>query len=270
MNESPANPANEDSIPSQTDTPVEDASPQSTAITIERVLDILESGTINEIDGLIRWSSNHTFLTSVTHDAIQLPVVYKPQLGERPLWDFPDGTLCQRERAAFLASEALDWQVVPPTVLREGPRGHGSVQFFVEHDPDYHYFEFDSSLLPQLARIALFDVIINNADRKGGHCIVDSRGHLWGIDHGISFHAVHKLRTVIWDFEGQPVPQILLADVERVAGKMHDPEDPFHQEISTLLSPRESSALVQRLDRLLTEKCYPVPGPGPNHPWPPV
>src|SRR5690606_12120560 len=97
----------------------------------------------------------------------------KPRSGERPLWDFPDGTLCQRERAAFLTSEALGWRLVPPTALREGPRGIGSVQFFVEHDPEQHYFTFDAALIPQLARLSLFDVLINNADRKGGHCILD-------------------------------------------------------------------------------------------------
>jgi hypothetical protein len=270
LNELPENPVNEDSISTQPDPRDEDAAPHSTAITFERVLDILEHGTMNAIDGLIRWSSNHTFLASVSYDTFHLPVVYKPQRGERPLWDFPDGTLCQRERAAFLTSQALDWQIVPPTVLREGPRGYGSVQFFIEHDPDYHYFEFDRSFLPQLAQIALFDVIINNADRKGGHCIVDSQGHVWGIDHGITFHAAHKLRTVIWDFEGQLIPQMLMKDVERLAQTMRDPDDAFHQEIVTLLSPRERSALVRRLDHLVTERRYPVPGPGPNHPWPPV
>lgn len=270
MNEPHEIPANDDPTAPQTDTSSEDSPPQSTVITIEQVLGILEKGTINEIDGLIRWSSNHTFLTSVTCDDVHLPVVYKPQQGERPLWDFPDGTLCQRERAAFLTSEALDWQVVPPTVLREGPRGYGSVQFFVDHDPEHHYFEFDRALLPQLARIALFDVIINNADRKGGHCIVDSRGHVWGIDHGITFHAAHKLRTVIWDFEGQAVPQILMDDVERLAKRLNTPDDSYNKEISTLLSARERSSLIRRLDRLLTEKQYPLPGAGPNHPWPPV
>ena len=178
--------------------------------------------------------------------------------------------MCYREQAAFLISEALNWQIVPPTVLREGPRGLGSIQFFVDHDPDYHYYEFDESRLPQLARMAVFDVLVNNADRKGGHCIVDSQGHLWGIDHGICFHAMPKLRTVIWDFVGQPVPQVFLDDVEKLAMQIRQADDPLHRELKSLLSGREISTFLKRLDRLIEDRHYPEPGLGPSHPWPPV
>ncbi len=256
-----------DNIPPQ---PEGNDKPASVPITFERVLDILQHGDVDTEHGAIQWSSNYTFLVSVTKDNTSVMAVYKPQRGERPLWDFPDGTLCQRERAAFITSEALGWQIVPPTVLRTGPRGLGSMQFFVDHDPDYHYFHFDESLIPQLKRMALFDVIVNNADRKGGHCLVDEQNHLWGIDHGITFHAQHKLRTVIWNFVNQPIADNLLADVEKLRQKLDTPTDTYLCELETLISKTELRALIRRIDTLLTNKIYPPPGPGPNHPWPPV
>jgi len=253
-------------IPSQSD----DEKPPSTPITIEKVLDVLQKGVVDAEHGAIQWSSNYTFLVSVKHDDMGVMAVYKPQRGERPLWDFPDGTLCQRERAAFITSQALDWQIVPPTVLRDGPRGIGSMQFFIDHDPDYHYFHFDESLIPQLKRMALFDVLVNNADRKGGHCIVDEQNHLWGIDHGITFHAQHKLRTVIWNFVNQPIADDLLVDIQTLRSKLENPSDAYLCEMETLISKTELRSFIRRIDNLLTNKFYPAPGPGPNHPWPPV
>lgn len=242
----------------------------SEALTFERVLEILEKGTISEEHGSIRWSSNYTYLLSIEHKDVELLAVYKPRRGERPLWDFPDGTLCYRERASFLTSEALNWKVVPPTVLRNGPDGLGSVQFFVHHDPDMNYFSFDESVLPQLMRLSLFDTLVNNADRKGGHCVLDAQGHVWGIDHGLTFNNVHKLRTVIWNFAGETIPDILLDDVEELCQKLDDPEDPYRQEISKLINEAEMRAYQRRIQRLLESKVYPQPGPGPNYPWPPV
>ena len=253
-------------IPSQSD----DEKPPSTPITIEKVLEILQKGTVDAEHGAIQWSSNYTFLVSVKHDDIDVMAVYKPQRGERPLWDFPDGTLCQRERAAFITSQALGWQIVPPTVLRDGPRGIGSMQFFIDHDPDYHYFHFDESLIPQLKRMALFDVLVNNADRKGGHCIVDEENHLWGIDHGITFHAQHKLRTVIWNFVNQPIADDLLADIQKLRSKLETENDAYLCEMETLITKSELRSFIRRIDTILTNKFYPAPGPGPNHPWPPV
>jgi hypothetical protein len=240
------------------------------SISFDAVLDVLEHGTVEAEHGIIRWSSNYTFLTSVRHEDIALTAVYKPQKGERPLWDFPDGTLCYRERAAFLTSEALGWQVVPPTALRDGPRGLGSLQFFIDHDPEYNYFSFDETLLPQLMTLALFDVIINNADRKGGHCIVDNQNHLWGIDHGIAFHSMHKLRTVIWNFAEQPIPDDHFADLQSLRAVLEQAEDPYTCAMNQLISPAEMVAFKRRIDKLLTSGCYPTPGPGPNYPWPPV
>jgi hypothetical protein len=242
----------------------------SQPVTPAQVLDVLESGQIEEEVGLLRWSSNYTFLVTVSLRDVTLNAVYKPRRGERPLWDFPDGTLCLRERAAWLTSEALGWSVVPPTVLRDGERGLGSLQFFVEHDPERHYFTLDETFAPQLQRLSLFDVVANNADRKGGHCLVDATGHLWGIDHGITFHAQHKLRTVVWDFAGQPIAGPLLADLESLAAQLATEYGAYRTEMETLLSADELAALTARVRRLLRAGKYPQPGPGQNYPWPPV
>jgi hypothetical protein len=248
----------------------DDLPQDSLPLTIERVEEILEHGRVDAEHGMIRWSSNYTFLISVVHDDVALMGVYKPQHGERPLWDFPDGTLCYRERAAFITSQALGWQLVPPTVLREGPRGLGSIQFFVDHDPEHNYFSFDESMSPQLRRLALFDCLVNNADRKGGHCLIDSEGRLWGIDHGITFHVAHKLRTVIWNFAGEPIPDALLDDVEKLCAAVNNPQGAFHCELAKLLNDAEVTAFEKRIRRILRTRVYPTPGPGPNYPWPPV
>jgi hypothetical protein len=243
----------------------------SQGITIPQVVEILNKGTIEAEHGVMRWSSNYTFLVSVSHEGTSVMAVYKPQKGERPLWDFPDGTLCHREVAAFLTSQELGWMIVPPTVLRDGPRGLGSVQFFVDHDPEMNYFSFDTAKLPQLMRLAAFDYVVNNADRKGGHCLVDNQGHIWGIDHGITFHSAPKLRTVIWDFAGQPIPEALITDLERTCQQAEDEASAYSQSMHGLISDREYTALQKRINTLLKTKRYPQPGPsGPNYPWPPV
>jgi len=243
----------------------------SQEISFARVLEVLEKGTIDAEHGIMRWSSNYTFLVSVTHEGTTLMGIYKPHRGERPLWDFPDGMLCKREVAAFLTSQELNWQIIPPTVLREGPRGIGSIQFYVDHDPEVNYFSFDPSLIPQIMPMAAFDYIVNNADRKGGHCLLDKQGHVWGIDHGITFHSSPKLRTVIWDFAGQPIPEHLLKDMERLAKCAADTQSSFRQELAKLITEREIHAFQQRLNHLLRSRKFPQPGAsGPNYPWPPV
>ena len=219
---------------------------------------------------MLRWSSNSAFLVSIVDGDQRALTVYKPQRGERPLWDFPDGTLCYREVAAYVLSAALGWCIVPPTVLRDGLRGLGSVQFYIAHNPEHNYFTLDETHIPPLQRFAAFDYIVNNADRKGGHCLLDANGYLWGIDHGICFHISPKLRTVIWDFAGQPVPRHLLADIERVYCEIDDPAHPLRVELATLLSSAEIQALLARMRRILQRREYPRPGPGPNYPWPPV
>ncbi len=243
------------------------------------VLNILQNGRL-EIEGLLPWSSNYAFLVRVCEGDVELSAVYKPQRGERPLWDFAQGTLCRREQAAFLVSEALGWHVVPPTVLREGQHGLGTIQLFIEHDPERHYFTFegDPTFRPQLQRMSLLDILINNADRKGGHVLVQegtddepgSTGQLWGIDHGICFHTDPKLRTVIWEFAGSPIPTRLREDLVAFGQQLDDPNSAVSQGLAVLLSPEEILALRRRLNRLLDKGIFPEPGAGRHYPWPPV
>jgi hypothetical protein len=200
--------------------------------------------------------------------AKQVDAIYKPNQGERPLWDFKPGTLSLRERAAFLVSELFDWKFVPPTVLRDGPHGFGSIQHFVDHDPNNHYLTFRDDYRPQAQSIALFDVLINNADRKSGHVLRGNDGQLWVIDHGVCFHSDYKLKSVIWDFAGDSIPKHLLADLERVQANLYIDKDPNWNELEQLLSANEVIALKSRLDLLIKSARYPKPGPGRHYPWP--
>src|SRR3972149_2812494 len=175
-----------------------------------------------------------------------------------------------REVAAPLVSQTLNWMLVPPTVLRDGPHGPGMVQFYVHSDPDEHYFTFGKRFSDQLKKIALFDVLINNADRKSGHCLLDENEHVWAIDHGICFHEEPKLRTVIWEFAGQPIPQSLLKDLRTLRGRLSAESDPVARALSQLLSCDELIALRQRADRLIAQARFPHPGPNRHIPWPPV
>ncbi len=240
------------------------------ALPEDSILNILREGQIGDEYAVMRWSSNYTFLLEIQHDEGPTMVVYKPQRGERPLWDFPDGTLCYREVASFETSRLLGWQIVPPTVLREGPQGLGSFQLYIEHDPQVNYFSLTETTAPQLLRIAAFDHLVNNADRKGGHCLLDPDNHLWGIDHGITFNVEHKLRTVIWDFAGQAIPDPLLADIERLCEQVDDTKSEYRHNLDSLLHPHEISAFHRRIQKLLHSGCFPRPGRGPNYPWPPV
>lgn len=244
-----------------------------TAVTLE----ILQTGNI-EVEGLLPWSSNYTFLIRICKDDVELPAVYKPRRGERPLWDFPTGTLCNRERAAFLVSDLLGWHLIPPTVLRDGPNGIGSMQRFIEnHDPERHYFTFegDPQFCDPLQKLTLFDIVVNNADRKSGHVLLEedpagvAADRLWGIDHGICFHTEYKLRTVIWEFAGQPIPQPLLQDLRAFQDKLAADTNGRRQ-LSKLLSEAEVLAMAQRLALLIRQGVFPEPGPGRHYPWPPV
>lgn len=233
-------------------------------------LRVLREGEVDTEHGLMRFGSNYTFLVSVKHEETEFLAIYKPRIGERPLWDFPDGTLCQRETASYLLSELLGWNLVPPTVLREGPRGIGSIQVFIDHDPDRHYFTFDESLEPQTRLMAAFDALANNADRKGGHCLLDAEEHLWGIDHGLTFNSMYKLRTVIWKYSGESFSPKIRQDMERLCGQLDNLTNPLTNDLRTMLAAHEFNALQSRLNRLLGEGTYPEPGPGPNRPWPAV
>ena len=153
-----------------------------------------------DVEGLVPWGSNYTFIVTIRHDGKQANAVYKPSRGERPLWDFPDGTLAFREVAAYLVSEALGFPNVPPTILRDGPQGIGMVQLYIEMVDGQHFFTLRDQHRDEMKRIAVFDAIINNTDRKGGHVLLGEDGKLWCIDHGVTFHEEPKLRTVIWDY----------------------------------------------------------------------
>jgi hypothetical protein len=229
---------------------------------------LLSRGVLREAHGLLPWGSNYTFLMSVCDADAETLAIYKPQRGERPLWDFPDGTLCLRETAAFVVSEALEWHIVPPTVLRDGPQGYGMVQQFIDHDPDRHYFTFGPQQKSQLQMIALFDYVVNNADRKGGHCLLDSGGGIWAIDHGICFHTQPKLRTVIWDFAEQSIPLGLIDDLAQFLDE--ECREGISAELRPLLTHGEIQAMFKRAEGLVRAKKYPEPGPGRQYPWPPI
>lgn len=239
-------------------------------VAIERVLQLLRDGEM-DVQGLMPDSSNYTFLARVDDGELSGLAVYKPRRGERPLWDFPRGTLCQREAASFVVSEALGWRVVPPTVLRDGPEyGVGSVQLYIDADPRAHYFSLRGSDDDAFKRIAAFDLVINNADRKGGHILQDRDGRLWGIDHGICFHQEGKLRTVIWEYAGQALPDELVADLQALQGALEDADSELQTALKGLLSRAENDAFRRRVERVLRRPRYPDPGGNRSVPWPPI
>ena len=235
---------------------------------LDQILGLLAYGHV-EMKSLLPWSSNYTFLVSISQDDLQCLAVYKPRRGETPLWDFPRGTLYLREMAAFTVSQALGWHFVPPTVLRNGPHGIGSAQLFIDADPDEHYFTLRDNHVKDFQRIALFDFIANNADRKSGHCLLGTDGRIWAVDHGITFHVHPKLRTVIWDFSGLVIPEDIMRDLEDFQRQLNRP-GPLLEALSALLSSAEIEALKQRVRRVLSDGIFPHPGPRRNIPWPMV
>jgi uncharacterized repeat protein (TIGR03843 family) len=250
---------------------VPDETPETTgrnvALGVEAILELLRLGTL-ELQRELPWSSNYTFMGTVNREDMTAKVVYKPKQGESPLWDFPTGTLYKREEAAFLVSDALGWNLVPPTVSRKGDFGVGMVQFFIEHDPEEHFFTFREPWDEQLTRLVLFDVIINNADRKGGHVLRDPNGKLWAIDHGVTFHDEYKLRTVIWELAGEPIPQPYLDTLTAFQACIAK-GTPLAERLVRLLSPQELGMVRQRVKILLESQTFPFPRPGrPHVPWP--
>jgi uncharacterized repeat protein (TIGR03843 family) len=233
-----------------------------------QLLALLREGTL-ELHGQFLWGSNYTFLAEVSDGELSATAVYKPCAGEQPLWDFDHETLCQREVAAYLVSVQLGWPNIPPTVLGNGPHGPGSVQLFLEGDSEEHYFSLRETGRYDEAfrRIALFDALVNNADRKAGHCLLGSDGQIWSIDHGLTFHAEYKLRTVIWDYAGEAIPRGWLADLRGLEEAL-TPGRPLRTELSELISGAEIEALIRRLRRLARRAEMPRPGPGRNVPYP--
>lgn len=219
------------------------------------------------------FGSNYTFLVNVRYKGRQLQAVYKPLRGEQPLWDFPDSTLARREVAAYLVSEALGFHFIPYTTLREdGPfYGPGSLQQFIEFDPEYHYFNFSDADKGRLRPVVLFDLLANNADRKGSHLLIEKgTNKLWVIDHGLCFHHEEKLRTVLWDFAGEPIPNELLGCLSTFPALLSGTSE-FRASLKPYLSSREINALAARARSLLTSKRFPAPPRDRRaYPYPPV
>jgi hypothetical protein len=264
----------------------------STTVSDERARAFLAEGDL-ELLGRIPWASNATLLARVRHRELEGLAVYKPVRGERPLWDFPPGTLYRREVAAYLVSEQLGWRLVPPTLVREGPLGVGSLQLYVDADAEVTAFELLAAGNAALPRIAAFDVVTNNADRKAGHCLVTKSAHyqdhwipegdqggrrgsartslgedeqVWAIDHGVCFHAEPKLRTVLWDLAGHPLEAADVADLEALAAAAAG--GGLAERLAELLAADEIAAVAERSLGLARAGRLPAPGSGRAYPWP--
>ncbi len=228
-----------------------------------RATQLLRGGEI-EVKGRMPYSSNMTFLVDVVHRDLVAQAIYKPHRGEKPLWDFPDG-LYKREVAAFELSEHLGWGVVPPTVLRDGPMGIGSMQLFMPSDFSQHYLtlvEANDEHDDVFRHICAFDILSNNTDRKSGHCLIGNDGRIWAIDNGLAFHAEFKLRTVIWEFAGQSLPASIVVDLEEFL------DNDLPDALMKLLDEDEREAMRARGRDLLIDGEFPIDHTGHRYPWP--
>jgi uncharacterized repeat protein (TIGR03843 family) len=220
-----------------------------------------------DLEGRLLDASNVTLIAAIRTETLAGTCVYKPVAGERPLWDFPDGTLAGREISAHLVSEATGWAIVPPTVLRDGPYGTGMVQLWMDADPAVELTEFVRRDLPALRRMAVFDAVVNNADRKGGHIIPMPDGHVYGVDHGICFSVDPKLRTLLWRWAGQRLPAEALTVLEKLD---EDLRGDLGERLHEHLTRREVRRTQQRVAELLRTRVHPQPsGDWPALPWPP-
>jgi uncharacterized repeat protein (TIGR03843 family) len=236
-------------------------------LTTQETLSVLTKGEV--IGGQrIPWGSNNTFLVHVdAGDSQHVQAVYKPGAGEQPLHDFPWQTLYKREYAAYLLAESLGWPRIPMTVIRDGPAGVGSMQLYVECDPNVTYFDLVADRLDILAEFATFDILTNNADRKAGHCLLGGDNTIWSIDHGLTFHAEFKVRTIMLEFWGQPIPDEHLEAVKGVRDELATNGE-FTANLRELLAEDEFDALRQRVDEVLAGPTIPQLDPGYNIPWP--
>lgn len=257
--------------------------------------DLLALGELT-VRGRIRDASNAALYCTVAHDGHEVACVYKPVAGERPLWDFPDGSLARREVAAYEVSRATGWDLVPPTVLREGPYGEGMCQLWIEAAPESELLALVDGEEPEpgwkaigfaevgegrtallvhadderLRRLAVLDAVINNADRKGGHLLPTADGRLYGIDHGVTFNTENKLRTLLWGWAGEPLTAEAVAVLEGLQGAL-EPSGPLTGVLAALVTPAELDATRARVDALLAAGKHPEPGgEWPAIPWPPV
>ncbi len=235
-------------------------------LTPGEIEDLLLNG---EIEGgeLVPQGSNYTFVVQLQTDNMRFLGIYKPASGERPLWDFPYGTLHLRERCSFLVSQALGWHLIPPTVIRDGPHGEGSMQLFVPHDKKTNYFTLREEGRPELFLVAVLDFLVNNTDRKGGHCFKGDDDRVWAIDHGLTFHVEPKLRTVIWDYSGQDFPENLVNDLKRLDNALGDQCSPLCQEMEALLDQEEVEIFRTRVKAFLKEPRLPHPEEYRSFPW---
>ena len=231
----------------------------------EELLHLLRTGALT-VEGRLVDASNATLYCSLTADGLSAACVYKPVRGERPLWDFPDGTLAGREVATYLVSEVLGWGLVPPTVLRDGPFGPGMCQLWVDV-VDVDLRELAGSDHPDLQRLVLLDAVVNNADRKGGHLLPTEEGRVLGVDHGVCFAASDKLRTLLWQWAGEPLSDEAVEALRTLRACL---DDSLGVALGELLTRREVRATTARVDRLLAQGCYPYPSEDwPAIPWPP-
>lgn len=229
------------------------------------ILEHLQSGEL-EVTGRLVDASNATLYANCTYDETSFPVIYKPVAGERPLWDFPDGNLAQREYAAYRISELGKFFLVPPTVLRDGPFGIGMVQQWIDIDENIDLAQFYRTNDTRLRSMALFDAVINNTDRKIGHLLPSVDGELRGCDHGVTFHEEDKLRTVLWQWADKPLSELEKIQLSELQNCLIQQPD----ELNTLITERECDALLLRIERLLEKQCFPAPSDEwPAVPWPP-
>ncbi len=221
-----------------------------------------------EVTGRLVDASNATLFGTISADGLEAQCVYKPVRGERPLWDFPDGTLAGREVATYLVSAATGWQVVPPTVLRDGPFGPGMVQLWMDGDPTVDLLDLARSDRPALRRMAVLDVVVNNADRKGGHLIPMPDGHVYGVDHGVCFSTDPKLRTLLWRWAGRPLNEEAVEMLELLSNELYGDLGAALEEHLTLTEVRKTRT---RVATLLRTGIHPEPsGEWPALPWPPI
>ena len=232
------------------------------------VVSLLREGEVTACRMVPR-GTNSVFLLVLRRENDIIKTVYKPRRGEAPLWDFPDGTLYLREAAAYLVSQALGWHFIPPTEIREGPYGIGVVQQFITARPNASYSSMVRKHSFEFRQIAVFDWLVNNADRKAGHCLEGEDGRIWGIDHGLTFNVMPKLRTVIWDFSGEAIPKKLVADLYNFKKQLEGNTD-LRQSLSHLITVNETTALEKRLKIILRRPIFPMwSGSYHSIPWPP-
>jgi uncharacterized repeat protein (TIGR03843 family) len=234
----------------------------------EAVLRLLQHGEIT-VEGRLVAASNATLYCSITHDDLRANCVYKPVSGERPLWDFPDGTLAGREVAAYIVSEQMGWHIVPPTVHRDGPFGPGMVQLWIDHDGEVDLLALSRGDDPAVRRMAVFDAVVNNADRKIGHLLPTRGGHVYGCDHGVCFSSEYKLRTVLWQWRGKPLTSEAVEALQRLRRAFT--REGFAQRLSGLLTAEEIEAAHGRIELMLKHRIHPYPPEDwPAIPWPPL